>query len=168
MARLAKMLGLSLGDVYEMVRSVADRVTVVGYRIRVVGKRPEIQVDARGDGHYCSSGSLAFSELLLAELDIVVRCALSFSSDQYWLVVIESGVMNRLNDCVQLREMILGLPDNFQVLCCTSRADVVPFMLKGRKDSFEVHRHGKVKVWASIKEVDMNSERENDAVQNDK
>lgn len=164
MARLAKMLGLSLDDMYEMVRSAADRVTVVGYRIKVVGRRPEVQVDVRGDGHYICSRNLSYSELLLAELDIVVRCALSFSTDQYWLVVIESGVMNRLNDCVQLREVIFGLSDNFQILCCTSREDVVPFMLAGRMDSFEEQRLGKITVWANTKEVDVNAEREKDAL----
>lgn len=157
MARLAKMLGVSLSDAYEAVRALTDRVTVIGCRIRVVGKQPTIQVDVRGDGRYLDSGNLAHSELLLAELDILIRCVISISVDQYWLIVIEGAVMNRLDDCKKLRDVIFGLPDNFQILCCTSRENVIPFMVKGRENTFEHQNYGALTVWASTKEVNLNS-----------
>lgn len=154
LASLAYALGIRKDELLSLIAKDGERVTAVGYKVRLSEDGRNLLYCISGSGRYQSFASLSDGEKLLALLDVGLRCVDIVPATQNWLMIVEHGMLetlyNRWGDKVV--GILLALPVHIQLMACTTDEKVLNTMLSGHEEEFACDQIGKVAVWRSKKD----------------
>lgn len=152
----ASLIGLDYSDLLLLLASRGDKVTAVGYKIRLSKTGNSLVVDCHHDESYQEYDSLSSSERMLATLDIALRCIDLIPPSQSWLFIIEHTIVERLfYDYGQwFSDILFYMPPNIQLMICVLEEKTVSGLIKGREKSFVPSSFstclGELSLWTSL------------------
>ena len=134
----AKLIGLDYSDLLLLLAARSDRVTAVGYKIKLSETGNMLLVDCHNNGFYQKYATMSGSERILATLDISLRCIDLIPPSQSWLFIIEHSIVERLYcDFGQwFSDILFCMPPNIQLMVCVVNEKTISGLIKDREQSF--------------------------------
>jgi hypothetical protein len=151
----SKLIGLDYSDLLLLLAARSDRVTAVGYKIKLSETGKTLLVDCHNEGWYQEYGTMSSSERMLAILDIALRCIDLIPPSQSWLFIIEHIIVERLYyDYGQwFSDILFYMPPNIQLMICVCEEKTLTGLIKGQEKSFIPscisNRFGELGLWTS-------------------
>ena len=147
----AQLIGLDYRDLLILIGARCDRLTAVGYKIKLSESGNTLLVDCHNNGWYQEYGSMSSSERMLAIFDIALRCIDLIPPTQSWLFIIEHAIVERLyRDCGQwFSNILFCMPVNIQLMICVIEDKTVAGLIEGHENDLICSCFGNLSVWTS-------------------